>query len=137
VGVEISGSSLQVDPRPAADIALLRELASQFAQNGRSFLAVPYWPGAYPLLGRRSPIWEIYALIPRSEAFEKREIERIKASDPGFVVVLDLPLDGRDELRFRNTHPLIHQYIRDNFERVQNFPHPAYQIYVARSSAGP
>ncbi len=94
----------------------------------------PGWqcrPGAYPLLGRKSPMWEIYAIFPRSEGFQQMEIERIKAANPGFVLIFDFPLDGREALRFRNTHPLIHQYILDNFELLLDSPNPAYQIYKA------
>ena len=80
-------------------------------------------------------MWEIYALFPRPQAFEQAEIERIKIVKPGFALVFDLPLDGRDELRFRNTHPLIHQYILDNFQLLPNSPNPAYQIYKAKGGA--
>lgn len=132
VRVEISGSNIQVDPGTAADIALLRQLVDDYAQNGQAFIATPFWPGAYALLERKSPMWEIYALVPRSDPFEKKEIEHIRESKPGFAFVFDLPLDGRDELRFKNTHPLIHQYILNNFESVPNPHNPAYQIYKAR-----
>ena len=81
---------------------------------------------------RRSPIWEIYALFSRSEAFENQEIDRIKASNPGFVFVFDLPLDGREELRFKNTHPLTHQFILDNFDPIEISQNPTYQIFKAR-----
>ncbi|MCX5871523.1 MAG: hypothetical protein NTY00_13055 [Deltaproteobacteria bacterium] len=131
VNVEISGSNLQVDPGTSRDIGLLRKLAEQYAPDGQSFVA---WPGAYALLERKSPIWEIYVLFPRSQAFEKAEIERIKTARPGFVLV-DLPLDGHDELRFQNTHPLIHQYILDNFEPLPISSNPAYQIYKAKGGA--
>jgi hypothetical protein len=109
-------------------------LADRYAPAGKSLVVVPFWPGAYALLERKSPMWEIFALFPRPEEFEKAEIERIKASSPGFVFVLDLPLDGRDELRFRNTHPSTYQFILDNFEPVTQSPSPAYQIYRARSA---
>ncbi|MXS79470.1 hypothetical protein ABF86_01525 [Nitrosomonas sp. GH22] len=132
VSVEISGEQLKVDPGTANDIALLHQLSDQFAPNEQTFITTPFWPGAYALLGRKSPMWEIYALFPRTEAFENKEIERIKASNPAFVFVFDLPLDGRDELRFKNTHPLIHQYIFNNFDPVSISQNPAYQIYKAR-----
>lgn len=134
VDVEIAGSTLQIDPGTANDVALLRQLAVQFAPNGQAFIATPFWPGAYALLERKSPMWEIYALFSRSESFELKEIERIKASKPGFAFIFDLPLDGRDELRFKNTHPLIHQYILNNFDPVSISQNPAYQIYKARGA---
>lgn len=132
VSVEISGSQLKVDPGTANDIALLRKLTEEFAPNGRSFVATPFWPGAYALLERRSPVWEIYALFSRSEHFENREIERIKAANPGFIFVFDLPLDGREELRFKNTHPLTHRFILENFDPIEVSQNPAYQIFKAR-----
>lgn len=132
VTVDISGTSLQVDPGTANDIALLRQLAKQYAPHGETFIVTPFWPGAYPLLERRSPLWEIYALFPRKKSFEKIEIERIKQFNPSFAFILDLPLDGREDLQFRNTHPLIHQYIVDHFNLLLNTPNPAYQIYKAR-----
>ena len=132
VGVQISGSRLEVDPKTANDIVLLRRLAERHAANGRNFIAAPFWPGAYPLLNRKSPMWEIYALFPRPEAFERKEIARIQAAKPGFALILDVPLDRRDELRFRNTHPLTHQYILDHFDPLPNSPNPAYKIYKAR-----
>lgn len=129
VSIEVSGDKLLVHPSTASDVALLRSLAGQYAQDDQSFIATPSWPGAYALLERKSPIWEIYALLPRSPSFEQREIERIVAAKPGFALVFDLPLDGHDELRYRHTHPLTNQYIVDNFERLPDSPNPAYQIY--------
>ena len=129
VNIQISGSDLIVDPGTASDVGLLRKLADKYARNSQSFIVTPAWPGAYALLERKSPMWEIYALVPRSQAFEQVEIERIKAATPGFILVFNFPLDGRDELRFQNTHPLIYRYITENFERIDESTNPAYQIY--------
>jgi hypothetical protein len=135
VNIEISDSQLSVDANTASDIALLRKLVAEYAPNGQSFIATPFWPGAYPLFERKSPMWEIYALFPRSESFQLLEIERIKAANPGFILIFNFPLDGREELRFRNTHPLIHQYILDNFEMLPDSPNPGYQIYATKRTA--
>ncbi len=132
VPVEVSGNQLQAHPGTANNIALLRQLDERFTSNGRTFIATPFWPGAYALLERKSPMWEIYALFPRPEKFEQKEIERIKASNPGFVFVYDIALDGRDELRFKNTHPLTHQFILDNFDPVPISENPAFQTYKAQ-----
>ena len=128
VDIKVAGDQLKVGRRTAIDIEGLNKLAEQFAPGDRTFIATPLWPGAYAALGRKSPMWEIFALTPRSAAFQQAEIERIKTAKPGFVVIYDFPLDGRDDLRFHNTHPLIDQYIRDNFETVLS-RNPAYQIY--------
>lgn len=130
VDVEVSGSTLQVPASTAYNIHLIRQLAAQYAADGESFLVVPFWPGAYALLGRRSPTWEIYALRPRSMAFQEAEIDRIKAAQPAFVLVLDWPLDGKDALRFRNTHPLIFQFIEQHYDPLRS-PKAGYLLYKA------
>ena len=134
VDIEVSGNNLIVDPGMASDVGLLRKLADQYAPDGQSFIATPFWPGAYALLERKSPMWEIYALFRHSQAFEQAEVERIKTAKPGFAFVFDFPLDWREELRFQNTHPLIYQYIVDHFERLPDSPNPAYQIYKAKGT---
>src|SRR5690606_22424156 len=95
--------------------------------------AAPFWPGAYALLERKSPMWAVYALWPRDAAFQKREIDRIKASQPAFALIFDIPLDGRDELRFANTHPIIYQYIVDNFDRQPHEYGSPYQLFLPKS----
>ena len=81
-------------------------------------------------MDRRSPVWEVYALTPRSEAFQLSEIGRLDATKPGFVVVFDLALDNNEALRYRNTHPLIERYIETHFIRVPS-PNGAYHIFRA------
>lgn len=133
VTVQISGSTIQTDSITANDIALIRHLAAQYAPNGQNFITTPFWPGAYSLLEQASPMWDIYPLLHRSEAFEQREIERIQTANPGFALIVEIPLDGHNELRFSNAHPLIYQYIQHNFDPLPNSPNPDYQIYIARS----
>lgn len=135
VDAEISHSTLKVDPGVAGDIALLRSLADKYAQRGRSFIAVPFWPGAYALLNRKSPTWEIYPLLPRSAAFELGEIQRIQAANPGFVVIDTMPLDDNDCLRYKNTHPLIYQYILSNFRSLPGSSSHAYQIFIGNRTS--
>lgn len=130
--IEVSSDDLMAEPRTASDIALLRKLADRYAPDGQTFIAAPFWPGAYPLLERKAPMWETYALFPRSPAFERAEIERINSATPGFALIYDLPLDGNDGLRFKNTHPLIYRHILAHFKPLIESPDPAYQIYLAR-----
>ena len=133
--VEIAGRNLLVDSRTASDIALLRRLATKYTPNGQAFLVAPFWPGAYPLLERKSPMWSAYPIWPRTINVQQKEIDRIQATKLGFALIIDLPLDGREELRFKNTNPLIYRYIVDNFDRVSDSPNPAYQIYKAKEDA--
>jgi hypothetical protein len=134
IAADAAGDLLKVDPNMARILAMLKETVDQYAPNGRSFVATPLWPGAYALHKRKSPMWEIYALFPQQNDFQQREIERIKAAKPGFVLVLDIPVDGRDDLRFSNTHALVEQFIRDNFDSttIAIWPPQLFQFYKAR-----
>lgn len=134
VNMTISGNDLIVEPDTASDVNLLRQLAAQYASNGQSFIVTPYWPGAYALLERESPMMDIYAILPSTPADEQVEIEHIKTAQPRFALIYDYPQDGREDLRFKNTHPLINQYIVDNFKRRSDSPNIAYQIYIAKAA---
>jgi hypothetical protein len=133
VEIEVSGNLLEVSSSTAKDVALLRTLAAEYAPNGENFIAAPFWPGAYPLLQRKSAMWEIYALWPRTKAFQLSEIERLIAAKPQFAVIINAPLNGREELRFQNTHPLIHGYVAAHFERIPASTNSDYQIYKAKT----
>ena len=130
---DVGGNKLTVDFETANSLRILRELVGKYSPGGRSFVATPFWPAAYAIFGLKSPTWEIFALFPRSEAFQLDEIERIKRADPGFVLVWDYVLDGNQDLRFRNTHPLLERFFQSHFERL---PDPqssfVYQIYKSR-----
>ncbi|MBF0175745.1 MAG: hypothetical protein HQL63_02680 [Magnetococcales bacterium] len=115
VVVEVSGSRLKVSAHTASTIQRLRHLVVQQATGNRSFVVAPYWPGAYALFDRQSPMWEIYALFKRDRAFEEAEIKRIMAAQPAFILLSEMAIDGQEALRFMYTHPLTYQYIQENY----------------------
>ncbi len=132
VTIEISGSHLLVNPNIANDVVLLRQLADQYTPEGQSFIAAPFLPGAYALLERKSPVRDIYPIKPRSLAFQKAEIEKMQASNVRFAIIIDLALDGREELRYRNTNSIIYQHIMDHFEKLPSTTNPNMLIYKAK-----
>jgi hypothetical protein len=134
VAVEVSGSRLLTDAGAAGDVALLRQLDKQYGGERRAIFATPFWPGAYALLERKSPIWEIYALFPRSAEYQQEQIRELKAANPGFAVINNFALDGRDDLRFSNTHPLVYRYVRENFDVIDGSPNPDYMLFRARDA---
>ncbi len=131
--VEVGRDTMRTDPWTAHNLELLSALDKKYCPNGDSFLAVPFWPGAYAAFERKSPVWEIYALFPRNDEFQQMEIARIKEAAPAFALILDLPLDSRDDLRFQNTHPLIDRYIKENFDLVDEpLAVKPFYVYKAR-----
>ena len=135
VETRISGESFDIWSGSASAIRLLRKLARTYAPDGRPFLAVPYWPGAYAVLDRASPIWEIYVLFPRSRRFQEAQIARIEATKPGFIVVDPMELDGRRSETFAATHPLVYRYILDHYVRLRDPDYPSLQIFHPKPAA--
>jgi hypothetical protein len=133
IETEVAGNDLNVDLGSANSLRILKELVGTYSPDGRSFVATPFWPGAYAVFSRKSPGWEIFALFPRSEAFQLKEIENISKANPGFVLVWDYALDENEDLRFRNSHPLIDRFFREHFDQLPDSgQNPAYQIYKPR-----
>ena len=127
--------TLWVDKQVANDVDLLHRLRNDFASKGQSFFVTPFQPGAYAVLGAKAPTWEIYTAWPRDERFQNEEIARLYAAKPGFLLISDAALDGREELRYRNTHPLMDRYVRDNYLLVDGYTQdPSYRIYRAKDT---
>jgi hypothetical protein len=116
--VALGDRAYQVDPANTAALATLRDLVGRYAGPDRSYLVVPYWTAAYSAFHRRSPLWEVPADWPRGQDLQLKEIEEIKAADPAFILLSNFKLDNREELQFKNTHPLVEAYIESHYQQV-------------------
>ena len=122
----------------AATLEILQTIINRLTTLNETFLAVPYWPGAYAVAGRTAPLWEIYALLSRDADFETKELQRIRSAQPRFAFVQDIPLEGREELRYSRTHPLIYQYITTHYKKVgAAFPDKTIDLYVQPDATYP
>lgn len=133
--IEIGGDRLTVEADTAREVAMVRDLVARYVPPGKQFITMPMWPGAYSVLGQRSPVWEIYGLIPHSAAFERKHIARLEPDRIGLILIYDRALDGQESMRFRNTHPLTYRFILDHFRRLPDSPDPRYELYVPREPA--
>jgi len=133
--VDVCGDTVWMDSLTASVVTDINMLAASHVRNGQTLLAAPVMPGAYALLGVRSPVWEIYPLTPRSEKFQKAEIARMRAARVGLVLIEDIALDGREDLRYENTHPVIWKYIMSHYRRLPYRTNdPQLKVYVPNPS---
>jgi hypothetical protein len=93
-------------------------LDQRLAKKSEPILFLPHMPGLYPLTERRSPIRQIYLIFPATPEEDRALLAEIEKANVQWVMLLDFPLDGRDDLRFRNTHPIVSAYFHENFEPV-------------------
>lgn len=117
---DVGGDSLWISRATAGQIDSVKAISANVAPN-EELLIAPHWPTMYALIGRQSPLWQIYFLFPELPGKEKAMIDDLNAHNVRWVILGDIALDGRDELRLRNTHPLMWKYFQEEF-RVVNGP---------------
>jgi len=118
VRTEIRGDDLWIDTATAKTINDVKKLVGQKLAPDENILIAPYWPGFYPILRKKSPVWENYFLLPQPREKQEEMINDLERKNVNWVIVQNPPLDGREELRFSNTHAYMWQYLMENFERV-------------------
>jgi hypothetical protein len=98
-------------------LTLADYVANTLAKPHESVVFLPHWPGLYPATNRFSPTKQIYFIRPASVAEEEATLAELKAKDVRWAMLQDYKLDGRDDLRFRNTNPLVFAYFSEYFDR--------------------
>jgi hypothetical protein len=133
-GINLKNDLLLVSQTMEQKLLYIDYLVSKYAPNDESFLILPSWPAVYAIYDRKSPIWEIYAVFPRSREFETKELEKVMRAKPKFVILDDVALDGQDSLRFKYTHPIINSYIDSHYLEVNDNPQQSLKIYIEKES---
>ena len=95
------------------------------------FLA-PFIPTMYYILDRESPTRNIYFLFKASPEEEKEIISRLEDLRVRWAIVGDIPLDGRDELRFSRTHEMVWRYLHENYTLVALIPQAPDYVIIRR-----
>jgi hypothetical protein len=106
---------LSLREEDAAAVSAVQRLRTETMGPGDEILVMPFAPGVYPLIGMRSPLWSLIFLWPETEAEQQRMIASIETRPVRFVLLSDVPWDGREELRFRNSHHLVWDHLRRHF----------------------
>jgi len=124
--VRINGVDLTIFPGVDARLRRAEEVFASYPTARDNFLALPDAPGLYAIYKKKMPIWEIYSLWPRDRAFETAELARLQSAVPQVIFLSDHALDDRPELRYSRTHPVIYQWIVDNYKPL---PAPSGSSY--------
>ena len=116
-----------VEPVPHAG-----ELGLYRVQQGESLFVAPSRPGLYPIFDRKSPDWWLYFLWPASDSAQQQTIERLESSRVGWALVVDEGIDGKDELRFRNSNAKVWEYLTRSFVDVGEKRLPPNHVLLQR-----
>jgi hypothetical protein len=133
VKCNVGEDSLLIPPDAAQLINRISQIALDKVPTNKGILIAPHWPSFYPILNRKSPVWQIYFLVPASIEKQENIILQMKSANTEVAIIGDVPLDGRDDLRFKNTHPLLWSYINKNYSPVSGTGLPSnYQLMVRK-----
>ena len=125
VRTDIGGDDLWIDTATAKTIDDVKKLVSQKLAPDEDILIAPVWPGFYQILRKKSPVWEIYFLFPQPRGKQEEMIADLERKNVNSAIICNWPLDGRDDLRFSNTHAYMWQYLMEKFEHVDTDLLPA------------
>jgi hypothetical protein len=118
VKINICSDNVWLD-KPTADvIETVKKIKKDFIASEEVFIA-PHWPGFYPILQKKSPLGKIYFIFKETKEVQEKMISDLENKHINWVILGDVPLDGRDDLRFKNTYCLVWKYIMDNFQPVK------------------
>jgi hypothetical protein len=129
------GERLRAPVGEAAYVDAVRSFVDETLEPDETLFVAPVMPGLYPTLGRRSPVYNTYPVYPETEEGEARVIADLEAAGVRCALLVDLALDGREELRYRNTHPRVWQFLETELDpvTVPGLPE-GQQMYLRLSS---
>ena len=115
VKTDVKGDSLWVLSDTATMIDQMKAIDQNLVGPNEQILIAPYSPGLYAVLQKRSPLWQIYFLLPYEQEAMVQDLERKRVN---WALVCHHYVDNRPELAFRHTHKLLWDYLAKNFERT-------------------
>lgn len=128
---KIAGTALRISTSSAMLLDRLSPLVRAHLSPGEPLLAVPQLAHLFPIFGLRSAVYDTYCIYPASERDQRRMLCSIENEEVRFALVSDHPVDGREDLRFSRTHPLVWTYLSAEFERLELAGLPSF-FYVLR-----
>lgn len=118
VKVKLGGDRILNDRDTARVIATVQEIDSKLVDPTEQLLIAPHWPGLYAILNRESPLWDTYFLFPASPEVQNQMIGELARKNTNWIIIGDVPLDGRDDLRFKSLYPLVWEHFQSDFHAV-------------------
>ena len=116
--LSVDGEDFDVPSRTAAFAQNFSHWAQKEMNPSGYLLAAPMACNIYPLYHLESPVWELYFTWPASPELERDEIRDLETKKVDWALLSDFALEGKDDYRLHNTHPLLWRYLMDHFSQV-------------------
>lgn len=113
------------------DARILETAAELCADAGSaSLFAAPAFPALYARLRFDAPVYDTFSLYPAGERAQQDMIEGIERARTPVAIVSDAPVDGREELRFSQTHPLVWAHLHACFAAGRQEPGTDLHVFT-------
>ncbi len=116
---DIAGSPVWIRRSSAEFVDRLSAIVKARLRPGDPLLAVPVLAELLPILDRRSAVYDTYCVYPANAQEQERMLRSIDEQHVRLAFVSEYGVDGRDDLRFPNSHPLVWARIESEFERLE------------------
>jgi hypothetical protein len=130
VPFDARGDTVWINRGKAQYLTALIAVIRQHVGPGEKLWIAPALLTLYPLLGRSSPVWDIYPAWRASSGEEARMLSEI--SSVQWVLWVDQPSDDDDALQLSNSHPAVWKSLMDDFERLPVPGLPSSILFLRR-----
>ena len=133
---DINGEQIYVPASTAADYHLALAVVKRAGPHP-SILFAPYVPGLYAAFRLKCPIFDDYPLYPKTGEEQRQSIDAIRHLGTTWAVVWPYRMDGRPDLGFDRTDPVVWDFILKHFQ-AENVEVPAgYALVLHRPATRP
>jgi hypothetical protein len=131
--VALRDTTVWLSPWDANLVGFVFAADAHFAANGAPVLALPYLPGAYPMLQKPSPLWDNYPTWAVGPDQEHADIARIEHARPPLLLFSSRALDKDPTQRFARTHPLTNAYLAEHYQRTALHYYDDVEVWTRRA----
>jgi len=111
-----NGSSILMSAREKSILSTVEQMSMNAARSHGTVLALPNLVWVYPLLDLKTPVYDMFCVFPASSIQQSEMINQAVINNVKCALISNRKIDGRDDLRFSNTHPLVWDWLNTHFE---------------------
>jgi hypothetical protein len=115
VRAELAGDAIWIDGETARLVDRLSDWITTRVGAGEPVWISSHLVSLHPILGSRSPVWDIYPAWKASEAYQDRMLGEL--ADVHWAILADEPVHN-PTLALSNTYPRVWRMLTENFEVV-------------------
>ena len=127
----VAGERLLLSPSQAAYLPAL-ELSLGARVGAAPLFIAPNRPSLYCVLGKRAPTWWIYYFWRIEPAEQEATIARLRERGVDWALIVDAPIEEREDLLFRSMNDLVWAHFQREWERVPTPELPPDHVLLHR-----